>query len=231
MLSTITSTHNKTLTPIEDEDENDEIITRKDKKTVDKQYTNNNNNNNNDHDNNNNHNGIALPHLEQQKFIDVNINSKKRKFVNISQNSSHNEEIEKHNNNPHSLLQHHPHKRQKITTPTLHQQHKFTLQDTKMRINRNIRHFNTMSDDELCRQISEMKNNMHRSVSSVQKQSKQAMDLIQITNERYLSTKQQLTIETQRANHFQMKFESLSKQMIQHQNALFKIMEDNNDTQ
>ena len=154
----------------------------------------------------------------------------KRNFSNIS-------EIEKHNNNNNNNHNNigPPTKRQKTTPPNnnnimlMNQStiSSYTIQETKMRISatRNIRHFNTMSDEELNRKISMMKNKVNRTLSLLQAQSNETMDLMEVANERYLYTKQQLKQERERANHFQAKNENLQKKLIENHNMLFKIFE------
>ena len=109
---------------------------------------------------------------------------------------------------------------QNVTTTTT----SYMIQDTKMRIS-NIGHINIISDDELGRKISEMKNKMNSSLVLLQTQSNEAMDLMETANERYKYAKEQLRNERERANHFQGKGENLQKKLIENHNMLFEMFE------
>jgi len=102
----------------------------------------------------------------------------------------------------------------------------FIMQDTKISISNIKRHFNTISDEELCRQVASIKTKMNRTISLLKKQSAEAMDLMEVANARYLYTKQQLKEERERANHFQGKVDNLQKKLIENHNMLFKMFDE-----
>ena len=198
---------------------------------------------NNENKNKNNRNLILHENINKNNTN----NSRKRSFCNISaesnneislsQSSTHKETTQKEKDN--TSIEPPPHKRQKIMKHSninnngnnmmhgmnINNNMSFMVQDTKMRIISNLRHFNTMSDEELHSKICTMRNKMNRTINSLQNQCSETLDLMEVAHQRYLYSKQEHKQQRDRANHYQSKVESLQKKLIENHNMLFKMFE------
>ena len=67
---------------------------------------------------------------------------------------------------------------------------------------------------------------MSRTLSLLQNHSREAVDLMEVANERYLYSKQQAKHESERANHFQGRVDNLQKKLIENHNSLFKMFDE-----
>ena len=102
---------------------------------------------------------------------------------------------------------------------------RYMQDETKFRITNHVRHFHTMSDDELSRKISEVKNKMKRTLSLLNKQTQESEQLMSVANDRYLYTKQQFKEQSARANDYQEKVDNLQKKLIENHDMLFKMFD------
>ena len=173
-----------------------------------------------------------LPRLEQQSPHNLRQNDQYRPPINVRKrtfssmdNVPLSQEKEKEIDRRVNVQPQPPNKRQKVTSHSSSSSNKYHfISDSKMRI-QNVRSYTTMSDEELGRKISTMRNKMNRTITQLTKECNEALDLMEVANERYLYMKQQQQQERDRANHFQEKVENLQKKMIENHNMLFKMFE------
>merc|ERR1712228_317372 len=182
----------------------------------------------------------SLPMLEQQSPHNLRqseqyrMNNRKRTYSNIDSMSQEKEkEIDRRMN---MEQQQSPNKRQKVSSHinsnnSGYQQERVPVFKYKQEILSSIqqnqsRGFQTMSDEELGRKINTMRNKMNRTMQTLTSQCNEALDLMEVANERYKYMKQQQQQERDRANQFQGKVENLQKAMIANHNLLFKMFED-----
>eukprot|EP01083_Nonionella_stella_P304308 1056841_1 len=177
----------------------------------------------------------AIPRLEPQSINNrncndqMNINLRKRKAsdVNLSQ-------TQQPPNKRQKLSNYHMHRPLQLTQSSVNHL-SFMMQESggssssskllsTTRMN-NLQHLSRMSDEELCRKISEMRHKNNQILAQLQSQMNETSDLMEIANERYLYTKQQYEKERERANRAQTKNQNLQKQLIQNHQMLFKMFE------